>query len=84
MGGYGLAGRQRDLSEVNVPFQVIMDSSWHVCLGQANVSSSANLTSSEEFMSLLTYGDCRCNKMTKLAGGGDRVARVFKVGLFLI
>lgn len=75
---------QRDLSEVNVPFQVIMDSSWDVCLGHFAVSSSANLASSEEFVSLLNHGECRCIKMAKLAGGGDKVAGVFKVGLFLI
>lgn len=80
----GPSRSQRDLSEVNVPFQVIMDSSWDVCLGRFAVSSPANLASSEEFVSLLNHGECRCIKMTKLAGIGDKVAGVFKVGLFLI
>jgi len=82
-GGCGFSGSQRGLSEVNVPFQVIMDSSWEVFLGQFAVNSSANLASSEEFLSLLNRGKRRCNIVTGL-GGGDGVAGMFKVGLFLI
>lgn len=61
-----------------------MDSSWDVCLGQFAVNSSAHLASSGEYVSLLIHGERRCNRVTKLVGGGDRVAGVFAVGLFLI
>lgn len=82
--GWGLSGSQRGLSEVNVPFQVIMNNSWDVCLAQFAVRHSANLASSEEFVGLLNHGEHRCNKVTELAGGGDKVAGMFAVNLFLI
>lgn len=47
---------RRGLSEVNVPFQVVMDRSWVSAWGQFIVSSPANLASSEEFSSLLNHG----------------------------
>lgn len=61
-----------------------MDSSWDVCLGQFAVNSSANLASRGEFSSVLTRGEHRCNRVTKLVGGGDAVAGAFAVGLFLM
>ena len=61
-----------------------MDSSWDVCLGQFAVNSFAHLASSGEFVSLLTHGERRCNRVTELVGGGDGVVGVFAVGLFLI
>lgn len=61
-----------------------MDSSWDVCLGQFAVNSSANLAFRGEFSSLLTRGEHRCNQSDKVVGGGDTVAGVFAVGLFLM